>query len=70
MTAGSRGRFDAVSVPWRSGRTLSGGGALLWGPFFIFLVPHPHINQMFIMFAALGLLGPISYLLGRRKLEA
>jgi uncharacterized protein (DUF58 family) len=43
--------------------------ALLWGPFFIFLVAFIlHINQMFIMFAALGLLGPISYLLGRRKL--
>lgn len=43
--------------------------ALLWGPFFIFIVAFIlHVNQMFIMFAALGLLAPVSYVLGRRKL--
>lgn len=43
--------------------------ALLWGPLFLFIVAFVlHVNQMFIMFAALGLLGPVSYALGRRKL--
>lgn len=43
--------------------------ALIWGPFFIFLVAFVlHVNQMYVMFAALGLLAPVSYALGRRKL--
>lgn len=43
--------------------------ALLWGPLFLFIVAFVlHVNQMFVMFAALGLLGPVSYALGRRKL--
>jgi len=43
--------------------------ALIWGPFFIFLVAFfLHVNQMYIMFAALSLLAPVSYALGRRKL--
>lgn len=44
--------------------------ALLWGPFFIFLVAFIlHINQMFVMFCALAFLAPVSYMIGRRKLE-
>lgn len=44
--------------------------ALLWGPFFIFLVGFVlHINQMFVMFCALAFLAPVSYMIGRRKLE-
>ena len=43
--------------------------ALLWGPMFIFIVAFVlHINQMYTMFAAVGMLAPVSYLLGRRKL--
>jgi len=43
--------------------------ALLWGPFFVFIVAFVlHVNQMYVMFAALSLLAPVSYLLGRRKL--
>jgi uncharacterized protein (DUF58 family) len=43
--------------------------ALLWGPLFLFLVAFVlHVNQIYFMFAALGLLVPISYVLGRRKL--
>jgi uncharacterized protein (DUF58 family) len=44
--------------------------ALLWGPFFIFLVAFTlHINQMFVMFCTLAFLAPVSYFIGRRKLE-
>lgn len=43
--------------------------ALLLGPFFMFLVAFIlHINQMYVMFAALGFLAPVSYALARRKL--
>jgi len=43
--------------------------ALLWGPFFIFILAFIlHVKQIFIMFAALGCLAPVSYALGRRKL--
>jgi len=43
--------------------------ALLWGPLFLFIVAFVlHVNQMFVMFAALTLLTPVSYALGRRKL--
>lgn len=43
--------------------------ALIWGPFFLFIVAFVlHVNQIYVMFAALGLLAPVSYMLGRRKL--
>lgn len=44
--------------------------ALLWGPLFLFIVAFVlHVNQMYVMFSALMLLAPASYLLGRRKLN-
>lgn len=43
--------------------------ALLWGPMFLFIVAFVlHVSQIYVMFAALGMLAPVSYLLGRRKL--
>jgi hypothetical protein len=43
--------------------------SLLWGPLFLFLVAFVlHVNQVYFMFATLGLLVPVSYALGRRKL--
>lgn len=44
--------------------------ALLWGPAFLFLVAFVlHVNQIYFIFATLGMLVPLSYLLGRRKLD-